>query len=262
MSRIFLVGDLHGNFEKLLTFIDKAGITKNDNIILLGDTGINYYVEPNDDSHFFTKDHYIYKDTFKSYNIKDHLQSLGITLLCLQGNHDARPECIEGYQEIDCYGAKAYQQPDYPNLIFLKDGELYTIKGKTFIAIGGAYSIDKFYRQIRYESGFRNFHWFPEEQLDAVGKQRVEDTLERNCWHVDYVLSHTAPYNYMPVDAFLVSVDQSTVDNSMEKWLQTIHDRVTYKRWYCGHYHIDRLVDDIRIVMDDLIELRLEEEEG
>ena len=38
---------------------------------------------------------------------------------------------------------------------------------------------------------------------------------------------------------FLRSVDQSTVDSSMEVWLQKIADRLTFKHWYFGHYHDD-----------------------
>ena len=38
--------------------------------------------------------------------------------------------------------------------------------------------------------------------------------------HFDFVMTHTAPYNSRPVDKFLDCVDQSTVDTSMEEWLE------------------------------------------
>lgn len=36
-------------------------------------------------------------------------------------------------------------------------------------------------------------------------------------------------------------IDQSTVDNSMEKFLEVIKDHVKWKVWLFGHYHADRL---------------------
>lgn len=27
-------------------------------------------------------------------------------------------------------------------------------------------------------------------------------------------------------------------------WLQTIQDRLTYRHWFCGHYHIDAQIHD------------------
>ena len=27
-------------------------------------------------------------------------------------------------------------------------------------------------------------------------------------------------------------------------WLQTIQDRLTYRHWFCGHYHIDAQIQD------------------
>ena len=45
---------------------------------------------------------------------------------------------------------------------------------------------------------------------------------------------------------------QSTVDNSTEHWLNIIEDKLSYQKWYCGHWHIDKKIDKIRFIMDDL----------
>ena len=64
------------------------------------------------------------------------------------------------------------------------------------------------------------------------------------------MLSHTCPYKYRPVEAFLSGLDQSTVDTSTEEWLDTIEDRLDYKEWKCGHWHIDKKIDRLTFLMD------------
>jgi hypothetical protein len=41
-------------------------------------------------------------------------------------------------------------EPEYPNLLFAQDGEIFDLGGKQCAVIGGAYSVDKF---IRMENG-------------------------------------------------------------------------------------------------------------
>lgn len=38
----------------------------------------------------------------------------------------------------------------------------------------------------------------------------------------DIILSHTCPFKYEPREMFLAVIDQSTVDTSTERWLDTI----------------------------------------
>lgn len=169
-------------------------------------------------------------------------------MFCIHGNHEMRPETIPTYTTKEWHGGVVYYEEKYPNILFAKDGEIYDLDGQKSIVIGGAYSVDKFYR-------LRNgFHWFEDEQPSAETKARVEAVLDRCNWEIDQVLTHTCPYKYIPTEAFLPSIDQSTVDNSTEKWLDAIEDRLTYKRWLCGHWHIDKRIDDLRFVMEDIIE--------
>jgi 3-oxoacid CoA-transferase subunit A len=69
------------------------------------------------------------------------------------------------------------------------------------------------------------------------------------------VLSHTCPYRYIPVETFLDFIDQSTVDNATEEWLDSIEARTQYGKWYCGHYHTDKTVDRVRFMFNDIDEL-------
>lgn len=38
-------------------------------------------------------------------------------------------------------------------------------------------------------------------------------------------------------------IDQSTVDDSTEKWLEEIERKLKYGHWFCGHWHIDKHID-------------------
>lgn len=69
---------------------------------------------------------------------------------------------------------------------------------------------------------------------------------------MDVVLSHTTPYQYRPIDLFSDFIDQSTVDNSTEKWLRSIEEKLTYNKWYAGHFHCDRKVDKLQIMFKNV----------
>ena len=47
-------------------------------------------------------------------------------------------------------------------------------------------------------------------------------------------------------------VDQSRVDKSTEEWLDTIEQRLAYKRWYCGHYHTEKVIDRMTFMFESI----------
>jgi len=110
---IYITGDTHRSFYRLHNIEqDKDNI-----LIILGDAGINYYLNEEDKK---------LKEDLNSYNIK---------LFCIQGNHEERPENISTYKEVDMFGGKVFIESDYPNLIFAKNGELYTIDNKKVLVM-------------------------------------------------------------------------------------------------------------------------------
>ena len=139
----------------------------------------------------------------------------------------------------------------YPNILFAKDGEVYDLGGISAIVIGGAYSVDKWYR---LERGAK---WFPDEQPSDEVKARVEAKLDELDWKVDVVLSHTCPFGYEPTEAFLPGIDQSMVDTSTEVWLDRIERRLDYRKWYCGHWHIEKSIDRMRFMFNEFEPLEL-----
>lgn len=230
---IFITGDVHRDFQRIWEFAEKTPLvwSKEDVLIILGDAGINYYLDDDD------------------YSLKYELSMLPFTLLCIKGNHELHADQIDSYRELLWHGGIVYCEEEYPNLLFAKDGEIYDFNGKKAIVIGGAYSVDK-YARLRSGSA-----WFDTEQPSDTVKDYVERQLERAGWRVDYVLSHTAPKPYEPTWAFIPGLNQALVDDSTEKWLSTIEQHLDFEQWFCGHYHVESQEGPIRIMYEDYEEL-------
>ena len=199
--------------------------TKEDILIILGDAGINYYGDWRDE------------------RLKLWLSTLPIKLFCIHGNHEMRPETIDSYGFVPFHGALCWSESAYPNILFAMDGSVYRFGDKHCLVIGGAYSIDKYFR---LENGLR---WFEDEQPSSYVKHFVQTAIEVNS-SINTVLSHTCPYKYVPTEMFLPQIDQSTVDVSTEKWLDTIEESLNYEQWYCGHYHTDKSIDKIKFLFN------------
>lgn len=192
----YITGDTHGDFSRIAEFCSENETTPEDVLIILGDAGINYWLNQRD------------------RDLKNELSDLPITLFCVHGNHEARPWEAGDYEEMEWNGGTVYVEEQYPNILFARDGEIYDFNGRSVIVIGGAYSVDKYYR---LNNGMQ---WFDTEQPDDEIKAYVEKQLDSVNWTIDIVVSHTVPIDAEPVWNFIPGLDQSTVDKSTEKWLQ------------------------------------------
>lgn len=231
----YITGDCHGEFDRIEAFCLENETTRDDVMIILGDAGINYSLN------------------HKDKELKNRLSDLEVTLLCVHGNHEARPWEAADYDEVIWNEGFVYVEEEYPNILFAKDGEIYNFNGRKAIAIGGAYSVDKYYRLNH------GMQWFDTEQPDAEIERYVEEQLEKAGWSVDIVLSHTVPIEAEPVWAFIPGLDQTSVDKSTEKWLQHIYDNLDFSEWYAGHYHVESEENGIRIMFEDYDEICEEE---
>ena len=231
---IYITGDTHRNFQRIIEFCKRFNTTKEDILIILGDAGINFW-GPIDDG-----------------ILKNYLKKLPITLFCIHGNHEKRPSTIDTYVEKEWNGGIVYCENEFPNIIFAKDGEIYNLNGNKTIVMGGAYSVDK-ERRIVF-----NHPWWPDEQPSKEIKKYVETQLDNSNWNVDIVLSHTVPLKYEPVEVFLPGIDQSKVDKSTEIWMDYIEEKLSYKKWYAGHYHTEKTKDKLRLMFNDVEEFKLD----
>lgn len=215
-NMIYYTGDIHGRPQGLQEYFEKHKPSADDILVILGDVGANFYGNKTDKK------------------VKRVLDSLGLTVFCIHGNHEMRPASIPTYQQKEWNGGLVWFEPEFPNLLFAKDGEIFTMEGIRHLVVGGAYSVDKFYRIAR------GVGWWEDEQPSPEIKAYVEQQVASNTF--DIILSHTCPAKFKPVEAFLPGIDQSTVDDSTEEWLDKIEEMATYKLWLCGHWHIDKRV--------------------
>lgn len=234
IKNYLITGDTHGQILSRLDNIDTEKYNPKDTaIIILGDAGINFYLNKTDQKN------------------KRNINNTGFTIYCVRGNHEERPENLPNVVYTFDTNIKNYViiESEYPNIRYLRDGYDYQINGKTALVIGGAYSVDKWYRLNRagvfdkLDPNYTNSKktgWFPAEQLTSKEMGQIELNINGNFY--DVILTHTCPESWEPRDLFLSGLDQSTIDKSMEKWLNVIKTQIDWKIWLFGHYHDDRLI--------------------
>ena len=229
-----VTGDTHGQIMTRLRNIDTTNYPpKETALIILGDAGINFYLDKTD---------------LKNKKI---INNQGFTLYCVRGNHEERPKnlgYIEHWYDENVKGYVMYE-PDFPNIKYFKDGNTYEICGKSILVIGGAYSVDKWYRLNRVgvtsklDKDYLNPHktgWFPDEQLFDWEMATIEKEYFGK--HYDVILTHTCPVSWEPIELFLPGLNQSDVDKTMELWLDKVKQNISWNIWLFGHYHSDQLV--------------------
>ena len=117
-------------------------------------------------------------------------------------------------------------------------GNIYTIENKSFLAFGGAYSIDKGTR-------IENISWWAAEQPSNEECALARENLEKAGNKVDYILSHTAPieavelmkYRLPYTERGRISINKNEL--KLSGFLNEIADNTEFKRWFFGHWHFD-----------------------
>jgi 3-oxoacid CoA-transferase subunit A len=230
-----VTGDTHGGMSTITRI---GNINRNMNcipeesaVIILGDAGLNFFLNGTD----------------KKY--KKTLNDMGYHIYCVRGNHEERPENIPGMILIEDENVNnaVWMQEEFPNIRYFVDGNEYNIGDHSTLVIGGAYSIDKWYRLARagYTSAEaetanpKKCGWFKDELLTKEEMDAI--TLKATDKRYEFVLSHTCPMSWEPTDLFLRGIDQAQVDKSMEIWMDELKEHMSWGVWCFGHFHADRI---------------------
>jgi len=249
-AKYFITGDKHRNFEYIKDFCRDMNTRRKDVLIILGDSGFNYYEDARDDK------------------LKKEISELNITLFCLHGNKENRVQNVGTYGLRSFCDGKVYYEPKYPNIYFAIDGEVYTFEGKKYMVVGGAHSVDKI-------SCLQKGKPFWEDEMpDNTIKSKVEEKLAVEDNKIYGMLTHTCPIDYIPTEMFMSTRQNAAIkskprkvkskklfkpdiDRSTEEWLGKLEKQLDYKVWYCGHYHIDKQIDKINMMCHEIRPLHI-----
>lgn len=225
---IYITGDMHGDIEQMRQVMGKI-VTKPENtLIVLGDFGGNYYLNK--------KDNYF----------KSAVNEYGIKVFVIRGNHDANPANVKNISLVQEYWGFGYKEEKFSNIFYAKNFQNYIIENNYFLVLGGAYSVDKWYRLANGKI------WFADEQMT---EEEQDDFIKNYDFpKIENILSHTCPYPNIPRYLFLSQIDQSTVDNRTELFLSKVKSKFQYKNWFFGHYHAnERIEDNMYMLYDGVI---------
>lgn len=242
----YAVGDIHGNFNSLISMIKRYDITDSC-IIVCGDCGLG-----------FNK----WSATKKIVSKLDKLCAKNnITIVMVRGNHDDPDFFIQGNLT--------------PRIVPVPD---YTVINSSILCIGGAISIDRKYRMmvkdkycldyIKYHPGASletamentpNVYW--KDEAPVYNEIDLNEIKEAGL-NITTVCTHTCPSFCDPVSKdgiqswieqdpaleFDISEERKVMDLVYEK-LNTDGHQV--KDWIYGHYHRHNMmmVDDTRFLM-------------
>lgn len=176
--KILLVGDTHGDIGHCRLVIDAAKEQGCDRIFVLGDFG---YWEHTEQGVWFL------------HKLDLYASNLGIAVYFLDGNHDKTSLILERYSEAkDPEGFLLVR----PTIHYAPRGHRWTWDGVRFIALGGAYSVDKDWRlAAEARRGKPESLWFPEEEMS---NNDMDTIILNNSSRVDVMLAHDKPRGSSP----------------------------------------------------------------
>ncbi len=211
---ICVTGDTHGD-QVLWDACINNSLNDGDTIIVLGDFGFGFF-----DGRYWSEEMFY-----------DYLAEQKYTVLFIDGNH-------ENFDKLNTYPVGQWNggrvQFIRKNVIHLMRGEIYDVDGRKIFCLGGGYSLDRDYR-------VPGRSWWPQEMPDDREYKNATEKLEASDFKVDYVLTHTAPADTVEYMARLnLGIKNTVVEEfPLTGYLQWVVEKVSYGKWYFGHFHID-----------------------
>lgn len=224
---IYIAGDIHGELEvgKVVHFINaearKRTLTEEDYLILLGDAGL------------------CWDGGKKDALVRKLLEELPVTILWLDGNHE-NFDLIDALPKEEWHGGKV--QFLGKKMIHLMRGYVYEICGKKFFVFGGGFSIDRMWR-------VEGISWWSRELPSEEEYKRGREQLEAVGNKVDYILTHTAPFRI----AYRLVKRMYSGEEELQRYLQEVADNTEFQKWYFGHWHIDRVIENYVGLYDEIV---------
>ena len=221
---IYITGDTHGDIGRMdIPFIPEE-ITAGDYLIICGDFG------------------FIFFDNETESRVLDTLAEKPFTLLFIDGNHE-NFKALNSYPVEKWNGGKVHRMRK--NILHLMRGQVFTIEGKTFFTMGGAYSIDRYRRR-------KDISYWEEELPSKEEYAEATANIMAHNKKFDYVITHTIPRRIIG----LMGYYPDPHDMELTGFLEWVMYECSYKHWYFGHFHEDnKVTDKFTALYYDIIEI-------
>ena len=208
---LFVTGDTHGDHDRFFKENEKPGA--GDTLIICGDFG------------------YLFSGSKREQEYLNTLTSLPYQILFVDGNHE-NFDLLETYPVQKWCGGKVHMlrqdKHGIPKVIHLMRGQVFEMKGKKIFTFGGAYSIDKYRRNL-------GVSWWSQEMPTDEEMQEAIKNLKRHHFQVDYIVTHTAPE-----DTMTRFHPYHPEEQRLNNFLEWVRENTAYSHWYFGHLHQDK----------------------
>ena len=211
---IYITGDTHipCDISKITTkkFPDSKKLSKSDFLIICGDFGG------------------VWNNNNEELYWRKWLNNKKFTTLFIDGNHE-NFNLLREFEIVDFCGGKAHKISE--SIYHLMRGQIYEIEGNRFFTFGGASSHDKEYRVM-------DKNWWEEELPSERELDYAKTNLEAVGWKVDYIVTHCAPTSIQQI------INSSFETDKLTNFFEILKEKATYKKWFFGHYHIDKTIEE------------------
>ena len=201
-NRVYVLGDVHGNYQALPRLIPK--LEQGSTVIQIGDYGMGF-------------GHPVKQNRIQE-NVNGLLMKHDIKLYVMRGNHDD-PK----------YFKSTFVSP-WPNITFLEDYTTLILNGKKFLAVGGAISID---REDRVEG---ISYWEDEAFVLRPDYETLPTDYDVLLCHSAPLCA--PPTGFSKIRYYLmndVPLEQDLINERTA--IEKLYDHLKPAKFYYGHFH-------------------------
>ena len=208
---VYITGDMHGSEERLYNK-EWRKLKKGDILIVCGDFG------------------YLWAGGKNEREYIKYLGSRKFTVAFLDGTHDNLAK-INSCRTTYWKGGMVHRISD--NLLHLMRGQVFDIDGYKIFTFGGGESTDK---DMRLTHNL----WWSEEMPTPIEMRDAAKALDKLECKVDYIITHEPPS--LVKSAMLLRKSENETVNKLNGFFEEIDEACSYRHWFFGSMHEDRLV--------------------